>query len=141
MKIQKGMIFLGLAVFAIGMAACGGGETGGKFSDAKSVLQKFNQNMEDWLEDMDKADSAQKVAAALNAFTSKMKDLRDEMKKIEEKYPELKGMSDPPEELKEEAKKMEELMTKMMSAMMKVSEYADDPEVQKAQKALDEVMK
>ncbi len=70
-----------------------------------------------------------------------MQELRVEMTKMEEKYPELTDISDPPEELKEEAAKMEELMSKMMSTMMKAAQYADDPEVQKAQAEFQEVMK
>jgi hypothetical protein len=136
------MIYVGLAVFALGMTACGGGDSGGgKYSDVKSAIKKFNDNTEKWMESMEKADSAKKVAATLRDFTQTMKALKSDMEKMEEKYPELKGMSDPPPELAGEAKKMEELMTKMMSVMMKTAQYADDPEVQKAQKEFEEAMK
>lgn len=141
MKIRRWMTFLSLAAFVFGMTACGGGGGGGKYADIKSVMTKFNENTEKWIEDMDKADSAQKVAAALRDFASHMKGLRSEMEKMEEKYPELKDMSDPPEVLKEEAQKMEELMMKIMTVMMKAAQYADDPEVQAAQKEFEEVMK
>jgi hypothetical protein len=66
--------------------------------------------------------------------------MRADMTKMEEKYPELKDMSDPPEELKEEAAKMEELASKMMSTLMKAAQFADDPDVQKAQAEFQEVM-
>jgi len=145
MKIRGWMTILGLAVFVMGITACDGGDGaavgGGKYSDIKSLMKKFNENTESWIATMEKADTAKKVAAALSDYANKMKELRVEMTKMEEKYPELTDMSDPPEELREEAAKMEELMLKLMSTMMKAAQFADDPEVQKAQAEFDEAMK
>jgi hypothetical protein len=45
-----------------------------------------------------------------------------------------------PEELGEEGKKMMELWGKFGSVMMKIQQFADDPEVEKAQKRLQTVM-
>ena len=139
--MKKWTTFLGLAVFVLGMMACGGGGGGGKYADVKSVINKFNDSTEKWIEAMEKADSAKAVAAALRDYAGKMKGMQAEMEKLEEKYPELQGMSDPPPELAEEAKKMEELMGKMMSVMMKAAQYADDPDVQAAQKEFEEAMR
>lgn len=145
MKLRGWMAIVGLTVFIMGITACGSGGNavvgGGKYSDIKSIMKTFNENTEQWIESMDKADTAKKVAAALSDYTNKMKDLRVEMTKMEEKYPELTDMADPPEELKEEAGKMEELMSKMMSTMMKAQQFADDPEVIKAQAEFQEAMK
>ncbi len=138
MKIRGWMAIVGLCLFVFGITACGGG---GKYSDVKSTMKKLNTTTEKWMETMEKADTAKKVAAALTDFTNKMKDFRTEMTKMEEKYPELKDMSDPPEELKEEAAKMEDLWSKMFSAMAKTSQFADDPDVQKAQEDFQEVLK
>ena len=139
--MKKWTTFLGLAVFVLGMMACGGGGGGGKYADVKSVINKFNDSTEKWIEAMEKADSAKAVAAALRDYAGKMKGMQAEMEKLEEKYPELQGMSDPPPELAEEAKKMEELMGKMMSVMMKAAQSADDPDVQAAQKEFEEAMR
>ena len=139
--MKKWMTLLGLVVFILGTMACGGGGGGGKYADAKAAVKKFNEATEKWMETMEKADSAKKVAAALRDYAQTMKNLRADMEKMEEKYPELAGMADPPPELAEEAKKMEELMGKMMSVMMKTAQYADDPDVQAAQKEFEEVMR
>lgn len=138
MKISKWMVYLFVAVFALGMTACGGG--GGKYADLKPVVKEFNQNTEKFINAMEKADSAEKVAAAMKSYTKVMQDVKSKMEKMEEKYPELKTMSDPPPELGEEAKKMQELMMKMANAMMKAGKYADDPEVKKAQEGFKKVM-
>jgi hypothetical protein len=148
MKIRGWMTLLSLAVFVMGITACGGGDGGGdgvvgggKYSDIKSIMNKFNENTERWIEAMEKADTAKKVAAALTDYANIMKGLNAEMTEMEEKYPELTDMSDPPEELKEEAAKMEGLWMKLGSVMMKAAEFADDPEVQKAQAEFEEIMK
>ena len=137
MKIRGWMTFLGLAVFVMGITACGGGGNaefgGGKYSDINSMMKEFNESTENWIESMDKADTAKKMAAALSDYAKKMQELRAEMTKMEEKYPELTDMSDPPEELREEAARMAELTSKIMPTMMKAEQFADDPEVQKAQ--------
>ncbi len=145
MKIRGWMTLLSLVVFIMGITACGGGGDtevrGGKYSDIKSIMNKFNANTEKWIEAMDKADTAKKVAAALTDYANIMKGLRVEMTEMEEKYPELTNMSDPPEEFKEEAAKLEGLWAKIGSVMMKAVEFADDPAVQKAQAEFDEIMK
>jgi len=129
MRISKCVYLLGLIVFLFGLTSCSGG---GKYSDLMPLVKKFNRETETFISGMEKADSAQKVAAALTDFNKAMAELRPKMEKIQEKYPELNDMSEPPEELGEEGKKMAEMMMKMGTVMMKVMQYADDPEVQKA---------
>lgn len=145
MKIRGWRVILGLAVFVMGITACGGGGDssvgGAKYSDIKTIMKQFNEKTEKWIEAMDKADTAKKVAAALSDYANTMKELRAKMTEMEEKYPELTSMSDPPEEIKEEAAKMEGMWSKMGSVMMKAAQFADDPDVQKAQAEFDEVMK
>ena len=136
MKISKWIIGLCVVVFIFGTIACGGG----KYGDAKKAVSKSNKVLEGFLAKMDKADDAKTVAAAVTAFASEMEKIVPEMKKLEEKYPELKGAQGIPPELGEEGKKMMELWGKFASVMMKIQEYADDPEVQQAQEKLESVM-
>jgi len=137
MKKTKWMIGLCVVVFIFGSIACGGG----KYADAKKTVAKSNKALEAFLGKMDKIDNAKDVAAALTGFTSEMEKIMPEMKKLEEKYPELKGSQGVPEELGEEGKKMMELWGKFASVMMKIQQYGDDPEVQKAQEKLEDIMK
>ena len=137
MKTTKWMIVLCVVVFIFGAIACGGG----KYADAKKAVAKSNKALEGFLGKMDKVDNAKDVAAALTGFTNEMEKIVPEMKKLEEKYPELKGSQSIPEELGEEGKKMMELWGKFASVMMKIQQYGDDPEVQKAQEKLEDIMK
>jgi hypothetical protein len=136
MKTTKWMIVLCVVVFIFGTIACGGG----KYADAKKVIAKSNKVLEGFLGEMDKADNAEAVAAAITGFTNEMEKIAPEMKKLEEKHPELKGSQGIPPELGEEGKKMMELWGKFASVMMKIQQFADDPEVQKAQEKLENIM-
>ena len=136
MKTTKWTIVLIAVVFIIGTIACGGG----KYADAKKVISKSNNALEDFLGKMDNADNAKDVTAALTGFTKEMEKIAPEMRKLEEKYPEFKESQSIPEELGEEGKKMMELWGKFGSVMMKIQQYSDDPEVQKAQEKLQEIM-
>jgi hypothetical protein len=129
---------VGLCVVALvfGMIACGGG----KYGDAKKVISKSNKVLEGFLAKMDKADNPKTVAAAVTGFAAEMEKIVPEMRKLEEKYPELRGSQGVPAELGEEGKKMMELWGKFASVMMKIQQYAEDPEVQKAQEKLEGVM-
>jgi len=137
MNRTKLMIGLVVVMFLFGTIACGGG----KYGDAKQAISKSNKALEGFLAKMDKADNAKTVAAAVTGFASEMEKIVPEMKKLEEKYPELRGSQGVPAELGEEGKKMMELWGKFASVMMKIQQYADDPEVQKAQEKLEGVMK
>ncbi|MGB3862395.1 MAG: hypothetical protein WA915_09940 [Candidatus Aminicenantaceae bacterium] len=137
MKTTKWMSVLCAVVFIFGTIACGGG----KYADAKKVVAKSNKVLEGFLGKMDKVDNAKDVAAALTGFTSEMEKIVPELKKLEEKYPDLRGSQGVPEELGEEGKKMMELWGKFASVMMKIQEYGDDPEVQKAQEKFEDIMK
>jgi len=137
MKTSKWMVILCAIIFIAGFIACGGG----KYGDAKKIIAKSNKVVEDFIGKMDKAGNEKEVAAALKGFTKAMKEITPEMKKLQEKYPDLAKSQNIPPELGEEGKKMMEVWTKMASVMMKIQEYADDPEVQAAQEEFQNVMR
>ena len=134
--MKKYVALLSVVVFLSMLLACGGG----KYADAKKVIEKWMGATTDFVADLDNVKDAAGAAAAINAYADTMKALAPEMKKIQEKYPEMKDQKNPPEELKEIVAQMEEVMPKMMSAMMKLTQYAQDPAVQEAQKKLGEAM-
>lgn len=113
---------------------------GDKYSDAKKATEEYIALVEDYVEDLDAADNAKDVAKAMNRFADGLEDLWPRMRKISEKYPELKDKSNPPEELKESQKRAEQMGMKLAGSMMKLMPYMMDSEVQKAQKRLGTIM-
>jgi hypothetical protein len=68
-----------------------------------------------------------------------MKEMKSKMEGLDKKYPELKDMANPPQELKTETEEMSKVVMKMGSVMIKAMKYADDPEVKKAQEEFQKV--
>jgi len=135
MKKAITILFLGLLTISLVTVGCGG-----KYSDAKKMNEKYIDLVENYVSDLEGADSAKDVAKAMNRFADGMEDLWPKMQKLAEKYPELKDDSNPPEELKESQKRAEEVSMKMGGSMMKIMPYMRDEEVRNAQKRLGKVM-
>jgi len=140
MNLKKWAFVLVLVVAVTGFFACGGGG-GGKYADMKPVVKDMIKATDKFVAEMEKADAAEKVAAALTDFSKTMGKLKPAMDKLEAKYPELKEMSGPPPELGELGPQLSNAMMKMGSVMMKAMQYADDPAVKKAQEEFENVMK
>lgn len=113
---------------------------GGKYDEVVSLNGEFVEVMEDYVENLDKADSAKTVAAAMNDFSDKMEDLAPRLKEMSQKYPELKDTKNLPDELRASQKKSEELGKRMAGSMMKMMQFMMSPEVQAAQQRMSQVM-
>lgn len=137
MKANKMMAWMVMGLLVIAAVACGGG---GKYASAKALMGKQISIINHYADAMDKANNAQAVVAALNAYAADTKDLIPDMKKFQEQFPEMKDQAEPPAELKPEMDKMQEAMGRMMSASMKAAQYMQDPAVQAAQKKLGQAM-
>jgi uncharacterized protein YjgD (DUF1641 family) len=137
MKMKKGLFLPLLCTLAILLLISG---CAGKYADAKKVNKEYMELVKGYLDDLDKTESAQDAAKAINRFADGMQDLWPKMKALTEKYPELKDRDNIPEELKEMQAEAAEVGKKMGGSMMKLMPYMQDPEVQKAQKRLQETM-
>jgi hypothetical protein len=137
MKIKKGCFFLFLCALAVSflMAGCGG-----KYADAKKVNKEYIELAKKYIADLNEVESAKDAAKAMNRFADGMEGLWPKMKALSEKYPELRDRNNPPEELKGIQTEAQEIGKKMGASMMKIMPYMKDPEVQQAQKRLQEVM-
>jgi hypothetical protein len=138
MKLWKGLLVFLLAAGMAGFFSC---STGGKYGEAKDLLNKSVTAMEDFVKAIDQAKDAKAVAAALTHFKDAMAALKPKMLALDKKYPELKDETKLPEDLKPLMTKMQEVSSKMINASMKAYQYNQDPEVQKAQEELNKVMR
>ena len=147
--MRKALIFSAMVCLIVGFSACkGSGEKAsevveaavGKYADVIPVLEKYIKANEDYASAFDSVKSADDVVAAMNKLTEEMKTLAPKMKEIGEKYPEFQNQENPPAELKPLMDRLTGIMGKMMGAMSKVAEYGQDPKVQEAQKAYQDVM-
>ena len=125
-----------IVLFAL-MNACGGG----KYSDVLKLNQEFVGIIKTYVDDLDKAGNANDVAKAMNLYADGLEKIWPQMKKVSEKYPELKDKNNPPEEIRASQKEAEEWGKKMVGTFMKIMPYMEDPEVKKAQARLSAAMK
>jgi len=127
---------LAITVLAISllMLACGGSSGSGSL---RAALEQNLKMMEDFSNALDKAQNADQVAAALNQYTREIEKIGPKMKALMEKYPELADQEGTfPEELKDLEEKFSAMGMKMMGAMGKVMQYANDPKVTAAQQKM-----
>lgn len=134
MKKLFSVLVVGLLLIAF---ACGGG---GKYADVKKVMQDNIDATEKFANSLEKADSADDVAAAINDYSDSMEKFIPKMKELQEKYSELNDPGKMPEDLKEIMEKMTALQTRMQGARAKIQQYGTDPKVQAASMKLMEVM-
>lgn len=130
MKKLFSVLVVGLLLIAF---ACGGG---GKYAEAKKVMQGIVDTTENFVADVEKAGSADDVASAINTFADEMKKFKTKMEELQEKYPELKDQTEVPEDIKSLTEKLAGMQAKMMGAMTKAQQYMTDPKVQEALKKL-----
>ena len=117
--------------------ACGGGE----YSDVIEVNNQFADATKEYINAMGKANNASSAAAVTNKFATKVEKIAPQMKRIVDKYPELKDCNNIPDELKKVRERSDNLGGEMAEVMMKTGlTYRDDPEVIKAQQRLQKSM-
>ena len=136
--MKKLVLFAALGFFLLGFAACGGAG-GGQYADAREAMQEMIDLVNDFNDAMEKADDGKAVAAALEDYIDGMKSMKAKMEELVKKYPELKDKDKAPEELKDLMAKGEEASQRMDGAIMKIVQYASDPEVAKLMPKLQEM--
>ncbi len=136
MKFKLFSIFL-IASFMLFIISCGGG----KYADLNDAVDSYIAATDGLLSDTDSVTDAKEAADALNNYADRLEEVVPKMKAVIEKYPELKTMKkqDMDPELVKINQKMSDYMKKIMTAMMKLMKYMNDPEVQKAQKRITEI--
>lgn len=114
---------------------------GGKYDEAKPLLDEMIKATTAFIAAMEKAGDAKGVSAALDDNTAAMQKIGPKVKKLLAKYPELKDEKTHPEALKTRLKKMDDLTKKMIGALMKIGQYKDDSAVKDSLKRWEETMK
>jgi hypothetical protein len=126
-KISKGLMLAAVVLFVLNLTACGS-----KYSDVEEAMNAQAKTMENYIDAMEKAESAEDVVASINGFTSEMKELIPQLKEVMATYPELSDEQAPPEELQAVSEEMRTQSGNLQAAMMKAMQYMQDPGVKKA---------
>lgn len=111
-----------------------------KYGDVVELNDKFISITQEYIDGLNKAQSAKDVASAINKYTDGFQKIGPMMKEINKKYPDLTTVKDLPEKVKESQVKSEKIGMEFASSFMKIIQYMGDPQVIKAQERMTEVM-
>lgn len=129
--MKKLVLLLTVALFLLGLSACGGG----KYADAKALIEKQIKITEDFVTACDGVQNADDAAKAITDFANGINSLKPEMEALDKKYPEMKE-GEVPDELKPLITKVGEVSAKVPGAMGKLTAYSADEKVAEALKLL-----
>lgn len=112
----------------------------GKYAEVGPVMERMIQANENYVDALEKAETAEEVAAAIDAMTDAMIEMRPAFKAIEEKFPEFLTQEEPPAELKPLNDRLMATMMRMFGVMNKIAEFESDPLVEAAQERYNKAM-
>ncbi|MDM8535188.1 hypothetical protein QUF70_00370 [Desulfobacterales bacterium HSG17] len=134
--MEKTVRVLLLFIIMIFFIGCGGG----KYDDAIEINKDFIKIAEEYTQELEKAESGKAVAKAMDNYSAKFAKLAPKMKKIKEKYPDIKNDKDVPAEFREMEEKAQQAGIKLAGSFMKIMKYMTDPDVLEAQKKMAQSM-
>jgi hypothetical protein len=118
------LVFAGTSLFAI------------DYSELRSTMEELVSVYENFITGMDEAETAGEVVTAVNAWSDGIAAMEPKMAAIEEKYPEIVNLEEPPAEIADLVELMNTMEEDMQGALMKLFQFSQDPEVDAAIEAL-----
>jgi len=115
-------------------------QAGDKYQEAREVYEEYVPALEHYLEAVDKVQKPHELAVAINEFADSMEKLAPKMKNLAEKYPDLQTEESTPPEYADLEKKSNALGERFAQSFMRIAPFMEDPEVEKANERLMEVM-
>ena len=111
-----------------------------KYEEAREIYEEYVPAMEKYLDAVDKVANPQELAKAINVFADDMEGIAPKLKKLAEKYPDLADEPNVPPEYADLEKKSEALGQRFGQSFTRIAPFMDDPEVEKANERLGQVM-
>ena len=115
-------------------------QAGDKYQEAREVFEEYVPAMERYLDAVDKVQKPHDLAGAINEFADSMEKIAPKMKSLAEKYPELQTEESAPPEYADLERKSTALGERFAQSFMRIAPFMEDPEVEKANERLMEVM-
>lgn len=134
--MKRNIIFILLVMGCFALTIHGSG----KYDDVKPIIKQMADSLETFIASLEKVENADGVVNALDEYAKATVKIAPKVRKIMEKYPELKDETVRPEELKPLLDKMDELAKKLAGVYGKLGQYANDPKVKAAIKRWQKAM-
>lgn len=112
-----------------------------KYRDAKMILSQLIKIYEDFILKIESTEDPAIIANAIKNFSTELDKLLPEMKRVNDKYPELKKFKhSPPPELTDESALLEVLEPRLRDAFFKIQMFISAENVKKATGDLQKVL-
>jgi len=112
-----------------------------KYKDAERILTELIKTYQNFIFKIESTDDPIIISTAMKEFSSSLNNLIPEMKRINDKYPELKNFNiNPPDELKNELQMLEALEPRLNEVFFKIKILSDDKNIKKAMDDLHEIL-
>jgi hypothetical protein len=102
-----------------------------EYEDFKSLLREVMELMDTFAEDLNNAENADEVVAAIEKYHKGIEPLEPKMDEMDEKYPDI-DETNHPEELAAIMEEYAETIESFSSAMAVLMEYMNNPKVMEA---------
>ena len=132
MNTIKALSFCLICAVAFGAAGCGGEDVDHRYDPVKDLMTDQIKLFKNTTSALNKAESAEDIADALNQWADGMRALFPRFKENTEILSQLKEM-DPPIELQASNRELDMAGKAMNEASAKIQQFMDDPKVQSAQ--------
>lgn len=113
---------------------------GDKYDEARELYEQYIPALEKYLDAVEKTENPQGLAKAINDFADSMESLAPKMKSFAEKYPDLQKEPAVPPDYADLVKKSNGLGQRFGQSFARIAPFLDNPEVEKANEHLMNVM-
>jgi len=110
-----------------------------KYEDIKELFNWYLEVTIDAVNVLENSQDTKQIAQTLEDYLDATLEFMPQMKQLEENYPELNEMSNPPKELEEIMERFEKAMERAGAAFGGLVRYGEDPDVQKAMERFQEI--
>ncbi len=114
---------------------------GDRYLETREVLSRYIQSLEAFSTAVEKASDSKAIAAAINAWDESAQGLAPRIKALGKSRPELADPASLPAGLRDLLARLDAAHARMLGAMAKAMQYADDPAVPAARARLKSVQK
>lgn len=108
----------------------------GRHSDIEKVMRANMAIMAQYVDDLQKADSPELVAAAIQRYAANVRKLQPQQSELRAKYPDLVGIRQRTEELRDLNDQYAEWVSKVNLMSQRIAPFQADPAVKAAQQDL-----
>ncbi len=138
-KCMRGGVFAAAALFVfLPPSAC---RRGDRYIQTRALVTRYSGALDAFSTAVEKAKDSKTIVAAIDAWVVEAQGLAPQIKALGKSNPELSEPTSLPTDLRDLLSRLDAAHVRMLAAMAKAMQYADDPAVPAARARLESVQK